>query len=56
MPVPSGDKPVAIGASSRLGEISRNASNTEPAKLFAVFVVDTEHKDLTAANHTGGSR
>ena len=27
--------------------ISRNASNTEPAKLLAVFVVDTEDKPLT---------
>jgi quercetin dioxygenase-like cupin family protein len=27
--------------------ISRNASKTQPAKLIAVFVVDTEDKDLT---------
>lgn len=27
--------------------ISRNASKTEPAKLLAVFVVDTEDKELT---------
>jgi len=27
--------------------ISRNASNTEPAKLLAVFVVDTNDKTLT---------
>jgi quercetin dioxygenase-like cupin family protein len=27
--------------------VSRNASNTEPAKLLAVFVVDTEDKKLT---------
>jgi quercetin dioxygenase-like cupin family protein len=27
--------------------ISRNASKTEPAKLLAVFVVDTDEKDLT---------
>jgi len=27
--------------------VSRNASATEPAKLLAVFVVDTDHKALT---------
>ena len=27
--------------------ISRNASKTEPAKLLAVFVVDTDDKNLT---------
>ena len=27
--------------------VSENASETEPAKLLAVFVVDTEHGDLT---------
>lgn len=27
--------------------VSRNASNTEPAKLLAVFVVDTQDKKLT---------
>ena len=27
--------------------ISRNASKTQPAKLLAVFVVDTHDKDLT---------
>jgi quercetin dioxygenase-like cupin family protein len=27
--------------------ISRNASKTEPAKLLAVFVVDTDDKELT---------
>lgn len=27
--------------------ISRNTSNTEPAKLLAVFVVDTDDKELT---------
>jgi quercetin dioxygenase-like cupin family protein len=27
--------------------ISRNASKTEPAKLFAVFVIDTDDKELT---------
>jgi quercetin dioxygenase-like cupin family protein len=26
---------------------SRNASKTQPAKLLAVFVVDTDDKDLT---------
>ena len=27
--------------------VSRNVSNTEPAKLLAVFVVDTDEKELT---------
>ena len=27
--------------------VSRNASNTQPAKLLAVFVVDTDDKELT---------
>lgn len=27
--------------------VSANASDTEPAKLLAVFVVDTDHADLT---------
>jgi hypothetical protein len=27
--------------------VSRNASQTEPAKLLAVFVVDTDDKNLT---------
>ena len=27
--------------------VSRNASDTEPAKLLAVFIVDTDEKDLT---------
>jgi quercetin dioxygenase-like cupin family protein len=27
--------------------VSRNASNTSPARLLAVFVVDTDHKELT---------
>src|SRR6478672_10868326 len=27
--------------------VSANASNTEPAKLLAVFVVDTDEKELT---------
>jgi quercetin dioxygenase-like cupin family protein len=31
-----------------LHAVSRNASNTEPAKLLAVFVVDTDDKQLTA--------
>ena len=34
----------------------RNASNTEPAKLLAVFVVDTEDNALTTPDHVGGSR
>jgi len=36
--------------------ISRNASNTEPAKLLAVFVVDTGDNALTTPDHAGGSR
>jgi quercetin dioxygenase-like cupin family protein len=36
--------------------ISRNASNTEPAKLLAVFVVNTENNALTIPDHAGGSR
>jgi quercetin dioxygenase-like cupin family protein len=36
--------------------ISRNVSNTEPAKLLAVFVVDTEDKALTIPDHEGDSR
>jgi quercetin dioxygenase-like cupin family protein len=31
-----------------LHSVSRNASQTEPAKLLAVFVVDTDDKQLTA--------
>jgi hypothetical protein len=27
--------------------VSRNASKTKPAKLLAVFVVDTDNKELT---------
>ena len=27
--------------------VSENASKTEPAKLLAVFVVDTDEKELT---------
>jgi quercetin dioxygenase-like cupin family protein len=30
-----------------LHSVSANASNTEPAKLLAVFVVDTDEKELT---------
>src|SRR5262249_38775820 len=36
--------------------LSRNASNAEPAKLLAVFVVDTDDKNLTTTAdyfHTG---
>jgi hypothetical protein len=29
--------------------VSRNASQTEPAKLLAVFVVDTDEKELTTS-------
>jgi quercetin dioxygenase-like cupin family protein len=36
--------------------ISRNASNTEPAKLLAVFVVDTGDNALTIPDHARGSR
>jgi quercetin dioxygenase-like cupin family protein len=36
--------------------ISRNASNTEAAKLLAVFVVDSEDNALTTPDHAGGSR
>jgi hypothetical protein len=36
--------------------ISRNASNTEPAKLLAVFVADTGDNALTTPDHAGGSR
>ena len=32
-----------------LHRVSRNASNTEPAKLLAVFVVDTNDNALTTA-------
>lgn len=30
-----------------LHSVSENASKTEPAKLLAVFVVDTDEKELT---------
>ena len=36
--------------------IGRNASNTEPAKLLAVFVADTGDNALTIPDHEGGSR
>jgi len=36
--------------------IGRNVSNTEPAKLLAVFVVDTEEKALTIPDHEGDPR
>jgi len=36
--------------------ISRNASKTEPAKLLAVFVVETEDNALTTPDHVGGSK
>ena len=34
-------------APGAIHSISRNASRTEPAKLLAVFVLDTNHKALT---------
>jgi len=36
--------------------ISRNASTTKPAKLLAVFVVDTGDNALTTPDPVGGSR
>jgi quercetin dioxygenase-like cupin family protein len=36
--------------------ISRNASNTEPARLLAVFVADTGDNALTTPDQAGGSR
>ena len=36
--------------------IGRNASNTEPAKLLAVFIADTGDNALTAPDQAGGSR
>jgi quercetin dioxygenase-like cupin family protein len=36
--------------------ISRNASNTEPAKLLAVAVTDTGDNALTVPDHEGGSK
>jgi quercetin dioxygenase-like cupin family protein len=36
--------------------ISRNASNTKPAKLLAVFVVDNGHNALTTPDSVGNSR
>lgn len=35
-------------------QVSRNASATEPAKLLAVFVVDTGHKALTTPDNKPG--
>lgn len=36
--------------------VGRNASNTEPAKLLAVFIADTGDTALTAPDQAGGSR
>ena len=36
--------------------ISRNVSNTEPARLLAVFIVDTGDNALTIPDHEGDSR
>jgi quercetin dioxygenase-like cupin family protein len=36
--------------------IGRNASNSEPAKLLAVFVADTGDNALTTPDHAGDSR
>jgi quercetin dioxygenase-like cupin family protein len=36
--------------------IGRNASNTEPAKLLAVYVADTGDNALTTPDHEGGSK
>jgi quercetin dioxygenase-like cupin family protein len=36
--------------------ISRNVSNTKPAKLLAVFVADTGDNALTTPDHAGASR
>jgi quercetin dioxygenase-like cupin family protein len=36
--------------------IGRNASNTEPAKLLAVFVADTGDNALTIPDQAGGLR
>jgi quercetin dioxygenase-like cupin family protein len=36
--------------------IGRNASNTEPAKLLAVYIADTGDNALTVPDHEGGSR
>jgi quercetin dioxygenase-like cupin family protein len=36
--------------------ISRNVSNTEPAKLLAVVVTDTDDHAVTIPDHEGGSR
>jgi quercetin dioxygenase-like cupin family protein len=36
--------------------IGRNASNTEPAKLLALFIADTGDSGLTIPDQAGGSR
>ena len=36
--------------------ISENASDTEPASLLAVFVVDSKHAALTTPDQKGGVR
>ena len=36
--------------------ISRNVSKTEPAKLLAVVVTDTDDHAVTIPDHEGGSR
>ena len=36
--------------------IGRNANNTEPAKLLAVFIADTGDNALTTPDQAGGSR
>ena len=36
--------------------ISRNVSNTEPAKLLSVVVTDTDDHAVTIPDHEGGSR
>lgn len=36
-------------------QVSANASTTEPAKLLAIFVVDTRTKTLSSPTNSGGS-
>jgi hypothetical protein len=36
--------------------VSENASDTEPARLLAVFVVDTDEKNLTTPDKNAKSR
>lgn len=36
--------------------VSRNASTTKPAKLLAVFVVDTDDKELTTPIHASANK